>query len=561
MPSLGYRRSTPSSSSAESGAFRVVPDGRAARGAVRALALLVDRIVTLGMAGTGDALERAAVRDALRSLAARIREGAMLCRIVDGQFVLAGEPVDRGLTRDDPLLASLLQRGIALGVGGITVRQGAAPGELFTLASMLASSPRSREAPPFSSDTPTTMSSITSSIAGSGLAGAESASRELLRSWSVLVTPADVASEYRLETPAEGIAAINATLPEGMTSSVAATALTRLTAAHGDDAANHAVDQLVQVLDDAEYRGDAHVVEGIARACVAQVHAVGTGGTRLALERLLRRLQHRRTLELIGERLPHVPDRLILLELFARAGEIAVEILVNQLMRVQDAPARRAYFDSIVSLDLGATLLFDLVRDPRWYVVRNAVALLGEMGVEYADTAMLPLVTHEDDRIRIAVARALIRLGSAKALAGLHGLIDDRNAEVRRIAAASYGLTSSASGSVRPPAARLAMALERETDEDVALEMLASLGRLGSADAVQRLLRIALPPQQPQDGSERPAPKESYLRVAAIESLLRARGQAVVPALESLRNDPDPDVAAAVAAALATSARRPDGWG
>ena len=258
----------------------------ARRGAVRALALLVDRIVTLGMAGTGDALERAAVRDALRSLAARIREGAMLCRIVDGQFVLAGEPVDRGLTRDDPLLASLLQRGIALGVGGITVRQGAAPGELFTLASMLASSPRSREAPPFSSDTPTTMSSITSSIAGSGLAGAESASRELLRSWSVLVTPADVASEYRLETPAEGIAAINATLPEGMTSSVAATALTRLTAAHGDDAANHAVDQLVQVLDDAEYRGDAYVVEGIARACVAQVHAVGTGGTRLALERL-----------------------------------------------------------------------------------------------------------------------------------------------------------------------------------------------------------------------------------------------------------------------------------
>ncbi len=538
-----------------------MPDGRAARGAVRALALLVDRIVTLGMAGAGDALERAAVRDALRSLAARIREGAMLCRIVDGQFVLAGEPVDPGLTRDDPLLASLLQRGIALGIGGITVRQGAAPGELFTLASMLASSPRSREAPPFSSDTPTTMSSITGTGGGSGLAGAESASRELLRSWSVLVTPADVASEYRLETPAEGIAAINATLPEGMTSSVAATALTRLTAAHGDDAANHAVDQLVQVLDDAEYRGDAHVVEGIARACVAQVHAVGTGGTRLALERLLRRLQHRRTLELIGERLPHVPDRLILLELFARAGEIAVEILVNQLMRVQDAPARRAYFDSIVSLDLGATLLFELVRDPRWYVVRNAVALLGEMGVEYADTAMLPLVTHEDDRIRIAVARALIRLGSAKALAGLHGLIDDRNAEVRRIAAASYGLTSSASGSVRPPAARLAMALERETDEDVALEMLASLGRLGSADAVQRLLRIALPPQQPQDGSERPAPRESYLRVAAIESLLRARGQAVVPALESLRNDPDPDVAAAVAAALATSARRPEGWG
>ncbi len=531
------------SSAAESGAFRAIPDGRAARGALRALALLVDRLVTAGMAGAGEVPEPMVVRDALRSFAANIRESAMSCRLVDGRMVLAGEPLEWGFAQDDPLLSSLLQRCVALGIGGITVRQGAAPGELYTLASLLASTPRHRTAGPFSSDTPTTMSSIAGGIPVH--AGAEQSTRELLRSWSVLVLPANAPPEDRRETPAEGIAAIHATLPEGRTSSAAATALMRLAAAHGDEAANQAVDQLVQLLDDAEVRGDAHVVEGIARAGVAQLHTVGAGASRLALERLLRRLQHRRTLELLGERLPYVPDRLTLLELFARAGEVAVEILVQQLMRVEDAPARRAYFDGIVALDLGATLLFDLLRDPRWYVVRNAVALLGEMGVEYADAAMLPLVGHEDDRIRIAVARALLRVGSAKALAALHGLIDDRNTEVRRIAAASYGLTSSSSGSVRPPAARLAMALEHEVDEDVALEMLASLGRLGSADAVQRLLRIALPPQQPQDGSERPAPRESYLRVAAIESLLRARGQAVVPALEGLRNDPDPDVAAA----------------
>ncbi len=535
MPPFGYRRSTPSASAAESGAFRAVPDGRAARGTARALALLVDRIVTLGTSGTSEVLERAAVRDALRLLAARIREGAMLCRVIEGQFVLAGEAVDRGLTRDDPLLAGLLQRCVVHGVGGITVRQGAAPGELFTLASMLAAPPRGSDMGPFSTDTPTTLSSISPELPP----------RELLRSWSVLVTPAELPSAHLLPTPAEGIAAISATMADGAGASPTAVALTRLAASHSDDAANAAVDQLTQLLDDAEFRGEARVVEGIARACMAQLHAVGSGSTRLALERLLRRLQHRRTLELLGERVPHVPDRLLLLTLFARAGEIAVEILVNQLMRVQDATARRAYFDSIVSLDLGATLLFELVRDPRWFVVRNAVALLGEMGVEHADIAMLPLVAHEDDRIRIAVSRSLLRLGTAKALAGLHGLIDDRNAEVRRIAAAAYGLTSTASGSVRPPAARLAMALERETDEDVALEMLASLGRLGSADAIQRLLRIALPPQQPQDGTERPAPRDSYLRVAAIESLIRARGQAVVPALESLKNDPDPDVAAA----------------
>jgi hypothetical protein len=97
--------------------------------------------------------------------------------------------------------------------------------------------------------------------------------------------------------------------------------------------------------------------------------------------------------------------------------------------------------------------------------VRNAVALLGEMGVEQADTAMLPLLQHDDERIRVATARALVRLGTAKALHGLHAGVDDPNAEVRRMAAVSYGLAPSAAGGVRPPAARLAMALEKETDK------------------------------------------------------------------------------------------------
>lgn len=545
-PLPGSRRLTPLSSSAvESGTHRVVRDGRYQRGTLRALALLVDRIATIGMINMGRQeapaalLGRPAVRDALRALIARCREDSIQCYIVDGQYILGGEAVDRGLTRDDPLLEDFLERCQVLSVGSILVRQGASPGELFTLASVLSS--RDAESVQTNrSDTPTTIGSISED---------STPPVELLRSWSVLVTRADPSlktpPEFRTLTPEEGMIAIAAQLPEGTISSAAAVALERLSAATSDDAASAAVGQLVGMLDDADIRGDASVVEGIAHVCMVRIHSVGTGATRLALERLLRRLQHKRTLELLSERLPHAPVQRVLLEVFARAGEVSIEILANQLLRSHDAAARRAYFDSIVSLDLGASLLFDLVRDKRWYVVRNAVALLGEIGVPYADAVMLPLTASEDDRIRIAVARSLMRLGTARALAGLHGLIDDPNNEVRRIAAASYGFTASTSGSVRPPAARLAQALERETDEDVALEMLASLGRLGSADAVQRLLRIALPPPQPQDGSERPPPRPAYMRVAAIEALMRARGQAVIAALESLKSDPDPEVAAA----------------
>ncbi len=565
MPPLGYRRSTPSSTLAvDSGMHRAVPDGRAARGTLRALALLVDRMATLGL-GQGrepDPERMASVRDALRQLTARIREAAMLCRVMDGQFVLAGDPVDRGLTRDDPLLGTLLQRCLTLGVGSITVRQGAAPSELLTLAQLLTqslstSAPGTSSAdaargdtfapPPSRSDTPTTLSSIS----------ADPTPRELLRSWSVLVTPADTlagtsrdgstlerplaASEAKAPAMAPDMAADEAGEPG---TSPTAIALSRLAGAHADDTAMRAADAVIALLDDLEFRGDALGIEGIARAVMAHGHQVGAGPGRLATERILRRLQHRRTLELLASRVPYSADRLVLLELLARAGEIAVDVLVRQLMLAEDTQSRRAYFDSIVSLDLGGTMLFDLLRDARWFVVRNAVALLGEMGVQSADLAMLPLLSHEDDRIRIAVARALIRLGTAKAIAGLHNAIDDRHAEVRRIAAVSYGLSNSVSGGVRPPAARLAAAFEQETDEDAALEMLAALGKLGSSDAIQRLLRIAVPPQNTEAG-EKTVPREAWLRIAAIEALFRARGNAVLPAIEMLVNDQDPEVAAA----------------
>ena len=545
MPPLSHRR-TPARH-AESGVLRAVTDGRAARGTLRSLALLVDRMATLGAVaeGTMDASAAAAVRDALRQLNARMREAPMLCRVVDGQFILDDEPVDRGLTRDDPLLGTMLYRCATLGVGGITVRQGAAPAELLSLANFLAR-PRSVDAESLTKETPTSMSAV-----------ADQQPRELLRSWSVLVTPVEPPGGSRLPTPAAGVAAF-VPIPDGTagadatpdsaqetakeTAKDSAMLVARLASAHDDVSSMRVVDTLVALVDQAEFRGEARVLEQVAIAAVAQVHLVGSGGGRLAVERLLRRLQHRSSLELLAKRLPYVYDRAGMLELLSRAGETGVDILVKQLMDCEDAAARRVYFDSIVQLDMAGPALFDLLRDTRWFVVRNAIALLGEMGVEQADTAMLPLLQHTDERIRVAVARALVRIGTPKALQGLHAMIDDSSAEVRRIAAVSYGLSTGTTGMVRPPAARLSIALDKETDEHVALEMLASLGTLGSADAVQRLLRIAMP--QGQMG-EHDQPRDPLLRIAALEALVKARGGAVMPHVEALTHDPDPEVAQA----------------
>ena len=553
MGPLGYRRSTPNANTTESGTHGAVPDGRSSRAVLRALAVLIDRVVAVQAlrppetAGEIDAalVMQPLVREALRQLTARSRDGALKCRILDGQFVLEGVPIDGRLATDDPLIGGMLRRALTLGIGSITVRQGAAPGELLTLASLFAQPIRAGEdALPLSGDTPTTITRAISS---------EERPRELLRLWGVLVTPLEPGADQRPRFTPSSSAVIDDSGTGTSTAggSAVANALSRLAAARTDDAAVAAGDLLIELIDGAEFRGDALTIESIARATMQHVHAVGGGGGRLGGERVMRRLLHRTSLTLLATRVPYTPERTITLELMARAGDATVEVLVQELMSSPDSQARRAYFDSIVALDLNATLLFDLVRDSRWFVVRNAVALLGEMGVEQADVVILPLLSHDDDRIRIAAARALMRLGTAKAMHGLHGVIEDAHPEVRRIAAAAYGLPGHGGGGVRPPTARLAVALDKERDEDVALEMLASLGKLGSADAIQRLLRIAQPAVAAEPG-ERQTDRDAWIRIAALEALVRARGHAVMGAIDSLAGDADPEVAAAVVRLRAT---------
>ena len=538
-----HARKTPSTRTPDPGVVRVASEGRASRSVARALGLLVERLLALGAVRDGVAGQQtetdssspafSTVRDAIRQLSARSRDGAMLCRIVDGTMVLEGVPIDRQAAVDEPLLGTLLRVLLALNVGSITIREGAAPGELLTLGRLLAQGLTSSRTPGGSeivgspqgtpivgSDTPTTVHAMMF---------ADETPRELLRTWSVLVTPSIPArTTETVSVPSGGV-------------------LSRLAAARNDDAATSVVSALRDVLDDAERRGDAVAIEGIARACLTHLQTIGESGGRLALEGAVRHLLRAPILDLLARQLPHSTERALLLQLFARAGDAGVGTLVQHLLSTDDALSRRAYFDCIVAMDVGAAELFDALSDRRWFVVRNAAALLGEMGVEHADDSLIPLLRNADERIRIAVARALMRLCTVKALQALQAAIDDSNAEVRRLSAAAFGLAGASVGGLRPPAARLSAALERETDDDVALEMLAALGKLGSADAVQRLLRIALPATTDLTGATTGEARDSWIRIAALEALVRARGHQMQPVIDSLKHDADAEVAAAAA--------------
>src|SRR5205085_11948174 len=73
----------------------------------------------------------------------------------------------------------------------------------------------------------------------------------------------------------------------------------------------------------------------------------------------------------------------------------------------------RHVFINILQLSqAGIPTIVNMLGDTRWFVMRNAADLLGEMRVKSAESALLPLLQHTDERVRKSAANALINLGT-----------------------------------------------------------------------------------------------------------------------------------------------------
>lgn len=488
-------------------------DGRApALVMVRSLALLVERLSAQGTPAAGVPItspneRRDAVKEALRSLASAARTGALQCQVDELGMHVNDHVILPADLRAEPPLYAFARRIVSHEVGTLSIRQGAAPGELLTLGRLLAEAPQ--------------VTPAAETAAGNGDKTARRTPTDVLRSWSVLVTPSS--------SPLFTQSAVSPTV---------GSAIARLRGARTDDATRQAVSELLDLASDAEGREDAVVVESIAIALAQHARTLGSAEGRLATEGGLRRLLREGIVKLLAIRVPESSDREMLISILARTGEMGGKVLVERLMSADDRPARRSYFDAIITQDSGVSQLREALNDPRWFVVRNAAALLGEMGMTDSDASLMPLLAHLDSRIRIAAARALSRLQTARGLLAVQQRLNDSNAEVRRLAAAAFGLSSAVVGAAKPHSAPLGAALASEPEEDVALEMLASLGKLASADAVQRLIRLAI-------GGSEGAQHDGWFRVASLEALVAARGHAAVPTLEVLATDGNEEVATA----------------
>ncbi len=225
--------------------------------------------------------------------------------------------------------------------------------------------------------------------------------------------------------------------------------------------------------------------------------------------------------------------------LLRHVGGDATEVLMDLLVQTEGMTERRGYYSALTSMTENAGIIIHHLHHDTWYVVRNAADLCGDMDLVEAIPELARRAHHEDERVRRAIAGALAKLGTSGAMEPIRNILRDASASVRL--EALMHLDGRRRG--RALAMILAALLEREEHPDVRREMLRALGRIGTTDAVQAILRAAQPEAKLFRGRQRGE------RLAAIEALTLAGG-AAAPALRGLLDDSDSKVRKAVEHAL-----------
>jgi hypothetical protein len=238
--------------------------------------------------------------------------------------------------------------------------------------------------------------------------------------------------------------------------------------------------------------------------------------------------------------LPRRPElRDDLHEVLLRLGADGAEALIDLLTTAESLTDRRAYLAALVKIRDAVPTLIHLLGDPRWYVVRNAADLLGEMRAPEAENALVEVATHREERVRRSVATALARLATPRSIQAAQQMLSDPVPEVR--VHAVQGLGSTKGPRVVP---LLARALDTEHDAEVQAVILAALGRQATPEAVARLTKAA----EPEGRLFKRKP--TALRVSAVQALAEANTPAALAALRRFAEDKERDVRDAAMRAL-----------
>jgi HEAT repeat protein len=253
----------------------------------------------------------------------------------------------------------------------------------------------------------------------------------------------------------------------------------------------------------------------------------------------IRRMQRPTMLQGVARLLPGNRElRESCTRLLSLAGETGADVLIDNLIGSEVPGERRVFLEALRQCPAAVNSLLHLLSDERWYVVRNAAALLGELGHGEADKRLVELMSHRETRVRQAVAVALGRLATSRSLLALLQGLNDTSPDVRLQAVHAIA-------AARNPRAVpwLIEALDHEQDVDVQSALVAALGAVPTEDGIARLVRAA-------EAGGMLVRKPTALRLRAIEALADAGTPSARQALQLLLQDRDREIRVAAEQAV-----------
>ncbi|MFN2397068.1 MAG: HEAT repeat domain-containing protein [Gemmatimonadaceae bacterium] len=308
----------------------------------------------------------------------------------------------------------------------------------------------------------------------------------------------------------------------------------QLDAAKSPSALGRHLDALVHLANDSARKDRCDIVAEVIHGIVLREAALTDRTARRPYALAVRRLSTPGLLKCVTALMPRRRENYDeYMSVILRTEDAGAEAMVEALSAAPSIADRRMYFDAFLKLRTGVRTLTYMLGDDRWYVVRNAANLLGEIRAPEAEQALTRALDHEDDRARAAVAGALARLGTSSAAKALRSALRDVSPDVRERAAEALG-TGPTRG--KRSATVLINALEVEKDQHVQAAIIGALGQIATPDAIDKLMEIA--------GGESAVFKgrSVALRVAAVHALGYTQSQRTQAALQSLLRDKQKDV-------------------
>jgi HEAT repeat protein len=127
-------------------------------------------------------------------------------------------------------------------------------------------------------------------------------------------------------------------------------------------------------------------------------------------------------------------------QLLVTMGKKTVNPLIRALREERDIKIRRRIISVIKGMGKKALEpLKLLLSDKRWYIVKDVVEILGDIGDESAASSLILPLNHDYFKVRMETVLALERIGGARAIELLTATLGDRNNLVRQVAVTSLG--------------------------------------------------------------------------------------------------------------------------